>query len=77
MEIAVVVSALAATIIFVVAFVVLRLLGIKVKSWSVVWDALYGGILGLCVMAMIFGFYIFVGHAGWVALRAWVHEWFG
>jgi hypothetical protein len=77
MEVAVTFSVAVATIIFVVAFVVVKLLGIKVKSWSEVWDDLYGGVLGLCVLAMIFGFYIFIGHAGWAALRAWFHGLFG
>jgi hypothetical protein len=77
MEIAVVLSVVVATTILMVAFVVLKLLGIKVKSWSEAWEKLYGGVLGLCVVAMIFGFYVFIGHAGWVALSAWFREWFG
>jgi hypothetical protein len=77
MEVVVIFSVGIATIILVVAFVVLKLLGTKVESWGAVWSDLYSGVLGLCVLAMIFGFYIFVGHAGWVALRLWFHEWFG
>ena len=71
MILAAIVSIVLGTILFGITFVVFKLFGVKVESWIDVWGDMLEGIMGLCISAILLGFYGWLGYVAYKIVRDW------